>query len=181
MNFEEIFKLGRYSFKSHLNVFDVNPYNIMEDRGMNIAALQPEATPFFNGWESARKEREKKDGYSLFLDDFRFPSHVTWVYLPLSDNWIITRHSQEFIDIIEKNGLPRFISFDFDLDRHGLTLNKGVLYLTGAETAKWLGEYCIKNQLDLPRYAIHSTNKDGYEQIAKILKNYRYNIFWNKK
>ena len=42
----------------------------------------------------------------LFLDDIRKPPDV---------DWFIVRNYNQFIDWIDKNGLPDIISFDHDL------------------------------------------------------------------
>ena len=156
-----------------------NPYKGIIDRGYQavvwhqVLTYQPEATMFYNGWQLAKKEKEKIEGYSLFLDDFRFPSWVTWVHIPQGDNWIVARHYYDFKGVIETHGLPRFISFDFDLDRHGLPIQH-LEYKTGFDCVNWLINHLENNNLKFPRCAIHSANPEGskkiYERIIKYLE-----------
>jgi len=57
----------------------------------------------------------------LFLDDIRspkdaiglVPSHMNQFYW--SNDWDVVRSHDEFVDFIEKNGVPDFVSFDHDL------------------------------------------------------------------
>src|SRR6202008_2485989 len=58
--------------------------------------------------------------YYLFLDDQRIPSDVSWIDLPIA-NWDIVRSYDEFIDIINKNGIPQFIRYDHDLGPQAMT------------------------------------------------------------
>lgn len=43
---------------------------------------------------------------------------------------------------------------------------------TGYECAKWLVEYCLDNDLDLPLCYVHSMNPVGKDNINNLLKNY---------
>ena len=55
----------------------------------------------------------------LFLDDVRVPYDVFRMNInPLYENdsdWVIVRSYYEFVNYIEKFGLPMYISFDHDL------------------------------------------------------------------
>lgn len=54
--------------------------------------------------------------YSLFLDDERQPWDVTWIdYITDKRPWSIVRSHNEFVDFINANGCPNFVSFDHDL------------------------------------------------------------------
>jgi hypothetical protein len=90
--------------------------------------------------------------YKLWLDDLRIPTKdFVW----------ITNYN-EFTEHIILNGMPEFISFDHDL---------GVGY-SGYDCAKWLVEYCLDNDLDLPDYKVHSMNPVGKNNIESLLENY---------
>ena len=169
---DKIYMQGFNAFHSSVNWTQVNPYNQIEDRGMGIQALQPEATWFFNGWEAARKRFTNEIGYFLFLDDVRFPDWVTWERFP-KINCCIARHYQEFIYIIDNNGLPEFVSFDFDLDRHNLTLDQNLFYGTGLDCAQWLIDYCKRNKFSLPKWGVHSTNSTEAPKIVKCLTDFK--------
>jgi hypothetical protein len=106
------------------------------------------------------------------MDDFRFPNWVTWVHLPQQDNWIIARHYYDFVNIVEKNGVPRFITFDFDLDRHGLLDIKALPYKTGYDCLEWFIEYLEKTNQKFPQCAIHSANPEGSKKIYERIVGY---------
>ena len=91
----------------------------------------------------------------LYLDDIRNPK---------TEGWDIVRNYDEFVNWIEKNGVPNEISFDHDL---GESDEK-----TGYDCAKWLCEYCWIIGLPLPEFNVHSANVVGKENIEGILKNF---------
>lgn len=125
--------------------------------------------------------------YNLFLDDARQVKDVKWLELPLVQ-WKIVRNHAEFVNTLTKYGLPLRISFDHDLaDQHyeentwaasESNVNKGVFRYnkmrekTGYDCAKYLIEYCMKYDLDLPIYFVHTLNPIGRENIRSILESY---------
>jgi hypothetical protein len=44
---------------------------------------------------------------------------------------------------------------------------------TGYDCAKWLVDYCMDNDLDLPYWDIQSANPVGKTNINSIMNNYR--------
>lgn len=168
-NFQRIHKEGYKAYVRGGDFYKVNPYNKIESRGEGTDSYQIEAIPFFNGWEAARKIDLGLTGYSLFLDDFRFPDWVTWIELPKT-NWKIATHYYSFIEIITLCGLPNFVTFDFDLDRHNLPIND-LPYGNGADCARWLKYYCKRYDLKFPRCTIHSCNPEGFKQIEQVILN----------
>jgi len=44
---------------------------------------------------------------------------------------------------------------------------------TGMDCAKWLVEYCLDSNLQLPEYTIQSANPVGKENITSLLENYK--------
>lgn len=122
--------------------------------------------------------------YSLFLDDERYPHDVTWVDLPLVE-WTIVRNYKQFVDTITINGMPQNISFDHDLaDVHykkSIALNKsGGTYeysdieeKTGYDCAKWLVDYCMEKNIEIPPYTVHSMSIIGKQNIIQYLENYK--------
>jgi hypothetical protein len=128
--------------------------------------------------------------YNLFLDDERYPHKVTWVELPLVE-WVIVRNYNEFVQQILTNGLPARITFDHDLafehmrdyfnvskDEEKildpLKLNyKKYTEKTGYDCAKWLVNYCIEHNLDIPEYFVHSMNVIGKRNIISYLESYK--------
>ena len=127
--------------------------------------------------------------YNLFLDDFRSPVDCSR-YMPnpgiyLKMEWVIVRNYDEFVKFISKNGLPSMVSFDHDLaDEHysndmydgNEVYNKNYETFkekTGYDCAKWLVDYCMDRDLDLPEYIVHSMNPAGGKNIWEYLEGYR--------
>lgn len=127
---------------------------------------------------------------ALFLDDIRMPKDV-YEYIKndiyLSLNWDIVRNYNDFVQYITDTGLPDIISFDHDIaDSHYTPQHLWDDYnaskkwqeeqvhteKTGYDCAKWLVEYCLNNDLDLPFCYVHSMNPVGKDNINHLLKNY---------
>lgn len=83
------------------------------------------------------------------------------------DRFIVVRSYKEFVNYIEQNGLPNFISFDNDL---GLD-EDGKIAPDGYAAVKWL---VYKSGIDLRnlKYKVHSANPVASEQIKGLLSNY---------
>jgi hypothetical protein len=47
---------------------------------------------------------------------------------------------------------------------------------TGFDCAKWLVNYCLERNLDLPEYFIHTMNPIGAENIKSLFENYKKSI-----
>lgn len=116
----------------------------------------------------------------LWLDDYRDPNSkcvysgffYTWIemYSPFGDEkvdvvWVKTY--DEFVDYIKENSLPDAICFDNDLGEDK----------EGYDCAKWLVEYCMDNQCELPKYVVQSANVTAHENINKLFSN--FNKFQN--
>jgi hypothetical protein len=175
MNPHQIFEEGYNAFKPQINVYDGNPYKKVEEfgprvDGIPVRSFQIESVPFFNGWEKARKDYNKAETYALFLDDFRFPNWINYIQYPILSSWMIARHYYQFVEIIEKYGIPSLISWDYDLDRHGLE-DPGP-YKNGLDCVKYLIQYCTKNNLKFPPSVVHSQNPIGGQEIFNFLSNY---------
>lgn len=115
--------------------------------------------------------------YVLWLDDdkvYRDPDRAcpnywmmyTWreAYFPddtkdLPLTWVHTY--EEFITTVQENGLPVAISFDNDLG----------FEKEGKHCAKWLFEYCIDNNLEMPAFDVHSANPIAQGEIYSILRD----------
>jgi hypothetical protein len=127
--------------------------------------------------------------YNLFLDDVRSPHQVKWITLPHNALWTIVRSYDEFVKTIEEKGVPAFVTFDHDLSiehyalsepREGVDSPTVIPYesysvKTGYDCAKWLVEYCRKNSVQIPNYAIHSMNPIGRGNIDDYLKSFKNN------
>jgi hypothetical protein len=120
--------------------------------------------------------------YNLFLDDFRMPedafeiTHIP-VYITI-DDWITVRNYDEFIKTIQEKGIPDIVSFDHDLADVHYNNQVNVPYdeyteKTGYHCAKWLIDYCIDNNKELPAtILIHSMNPAGSLNIKSLFESY---------
>lgn len=125
----------------------------------------------------------------LYLDDTRhnYDSFQMLGYVIYKEKWDIVRNYDEFIEWIEKNGLPDIISFDHDLaDTHytpkeywddyhkSAEYQSSIIHKekTGLDCAKWLIGYCLDNNLKLPKYLVHSANPVGRDNIFYLLRNF---------
>lgn len=114
----------------------------------------------------------------LWLDDARNPHKDGWlVFSPIQEPYdvIWLKTYKEFIDYIIINGLPDGICFDNDL---GDFDENGVEY-SGTTCAKWLVEYCLDNDKQIPEYNIQSANTCAKDNIKSLLDNYK-NYYNNK-
>lgn len=121
----------------------------------------------------------------LFLDDVRTIDMVYQNYNP--EDWVLVRNYHEFVNYIQKYGLPEFISFDHDLGVEHMEwffnnggydslpdpLEADFIEKTGYDAAKWLCSYVIDNDLKLPDYAVHSANPIGRKNIISYLENFK--------
>lgn len=125
--------------------------------------------------------------YKLFLDDKRNPVHcITYMHhrigwknpIYLQNDWVICRNYECFKNTLEDMGLPEFVSFDHDLAiehydpllvESGIYSYDGFGEKTGYDCAKYLVDYCMRNKLKLPEYAVHSMNSVGTENITSYL------------
>ena len=92
----------------------------------------------------------------LWLDDVRIPSEYTvfWAIPPMeASNVVWVKNYDEFIDYINKNGLPDAINFDHDLadivytERGAISMMASSWHeKTGYDCAKWLVDYCMRSR-----------------------------------
>ena len=139
------------------------------------------------------KSMNKVKPYNLFLDDIRYPSDVL-TYMPkcqyyVDREWVIVRNYDEFINTILEKGVSQAVSFDHDLADSHYGLDDSVWNCdydqfkekTGYHCAKWLIDYCVDNNKDLPiAVFIHSMNPVGAQNIKSLFDTY-YKIFFNRR
>ena len=126
----------------------------------------------------------------LWLDDYRNPFEMDWLtYSPISQPFetIWVKSYKEFTDWITLNGLPDAICFDHDLAKEHYDVYHNTDYtleeyyltndreMTGYDAAKWLVEYCLDNDLNLPPFNVQSANPAGRKNIEGLL--IRFNKF----
>lgn len=100
-------------------------------------------------------------------------------------DWVIVRNFHQFVNYIQKYGLPDYISFDHDLgiEHTKYYFNNGghasppdplkadFKEKTGYDAAKWLVDFCVENEKSLPLWHVHSHNPVGSENIRTYLRN----------
>jgi hypothetical protein len=146
--------------------------------------------------ECRDKMEETKLKKLLWLDDLRNPHEGKWIeefapdYLN-SGSIIWVLNYEEFIEWIRKNGLPEMICFDHDLgeDVAIKLVSKGFnkkkarevkkLAKSGYDCAKWLVDYCIDHDLQIPDWNIQSANPVGKENINGLLINAKKHLAKN--
>lgn len=137
--------------------------------------------------------------YNLFLDDNRNPEDVvSYMHsrigqlnpLYMAEGWLIAKNFDEFIKIIENNGLPEKISFDHDLafehyESDDLTDLHGIPYdsykeKTGLHALKWLVDlHMDMGGGDFPLCILHTQNPTGYENMRSYIVSYYRQILIN--
>lgn len=127
---------------------------------------------------------------ALYLDDQRTPTTTIPGYHP----WEVVRNYDEFVNWIEKNGVPDLISFDHDLaeehiqDYFNQKLNIGwqqpsyetYKEKTGLDCARWLCEHIQKNNLKLNRCSVHSHNPIGATNIQSYINGFKKHMDWDQ-
>ena len=104
----------------------------------------------------------------LWLDDRRdpFSKKMYWIesYSPIGKDvdvvWV--KSYKEFVENIVEHGLPDGICFDHDLGGKK----------DGYDCAKWLINYCLDNNTEIPKYGIQSANTVGAINIDKLFKSF---------
>lgn len=121
----------------------------------------------------------------IYLDDFREPKDSAYyldnpIYVNLE--WIIVRSYDEFVNDTLTNGLGDGYSFDHDLADTHYAHQNNIDYdvfseKTGFDCAKWLINYCIDNQKELPTtILIHSMNPAGSLNIKSLFDSYKKSL-----
>lgn len=114
--------------------------------------------------------------YSIFLDDERNPRDVFWTtiglfgtrYAPtgartiVPPDRIIVRNYEQFVFLIERNGLPEEVSFDHDLGEGK----------NGYDCAMYLTQRCVELNEELPFVEVHSKNPVGARRIITALEDH---------
>jgi hypothetical protein len=127
--------------------------------------------------------------YHLFLDDQRQPKDVTWIELP-PYSWVVVKSYKEFVETIERDGVPTTISFDHDLgDEHYAEYARvreadfqiPIDYArfeakTGYDCAKWIANLCVDKGVPLPLYYVHTMNGPGRDNIFSVMESARKTI-----
>jgi hypothetical protein len=111
--------------------------------------------------------------YYLYLDDDLrrppsvgannvYPEQLRFLYR--KELWCMISNYEQFVGIITRVGIPKYVSLDYDL-------GKGEK--TGYDCCVWLVDYCNQNNLELPEIICHSWNSEGRNQIMDLVKAVR--------
>ena len=115
----------------------------------------------------------------LFLDDNRnpydvFKNTIDPIYEE-NETWVIVRDYHQFINLIQRVGVPKLVSFDHDLTQdHYLSENQSNIDYnslkdnTGYDAARWLIDYCENKEVKLPEIRVHSSNLEGKRNIEGL-------------
>ena len=123
---------------------------------------------------------KKKIKEILWLDDYRNPKN--WIdYIKNVFPAIVKEKYEivwvtsydEFVKYINYYGLPNAIGFDHDL------ADEGPNEKTGYDAAKFLVDYCLDNNEDLPEFVSQSDNPAGRENILRLLNNFKKYVHRN--
>ena len=123
--------------------------------------------------------------YNFFIDDFRMPKDAfEYMKLPvyISVDWIVVRNYYAFITIIQNKGIPEILSLDHDLSlehykQTEFNYNDDTVEKTGYHCAKWLINFCIDNNKELPaEILIHSMNPAGSSNIKSLFESYKKSL-----
>lgn len=136
--------------------------------------------------------------YKLFLDQALVPKTVhsfmkkvlggepAKIY-SLKSGWVVVQSMEQFITVIEANGLPSFVSFSHDLTgEHVMNLEPhyDAFKDTGYDCAVWLHEYCQREKLEFPKWAVHE-NTHARQRIIhyinKVNNTEPFRIFYGQK
>lgn len=129
----------------------------------------------------------------LYLDDYRNPFDATgWLRLVPIEGYeevVWVKNFKEFVEHIQKHGVPFAVSFDHDLaDEHMVDYHQhqadGREFIdyasfkekTGLDCAKWLINHCEEQKTDLPLFWSHSANPMGRENILSLLRGRKFKL-----
>lgn len=124
-----------------------------------------------------------KKTYKLFLDDVRTPrgAYSYTRFEPFLDNdWVIVRSFNQFANYIEYNweeyeAFPSLVAFDHDLadEHYGAPVTAIFTEKTGMDCVRWLVDYCMDNDLELPEWYCHTCNTVGKINMDSLLSNFK--------
>lgn len=120
---------------------------------------------------------------ALYLDDIRTPTDT----LPGFQPWFVVRNFDQFVEWINANGMPDFISFDHDLsiehtkDFIDQKFKQGYQFpdydnykeKTGLDCAKWLVDYCQSKKIAISECSVHSQNPVGADNIHSLINGFK--------
>lgn len=113
--------------------------------------LDDERNPYTRTWQSvATNSMVFKDEGPLVVWLKSYDEFVNWLTLAKEDKYLF----------------PTLVCFDHDLGNDK----------SGMDCAKYLVDFCMDNNFELPRYSCHSSNPAGRENILSYLNSYKKSI-----
>jgi hypothetical protein len=88
--------------------------------------------------------------YYLWLDDTRPKPQTTY-------EWKVAKNIDEFKKLIMDEGMPKYISFDHDLEEMHY-FRKYDDMRTGLDCVDWLIKYTKEHEYPFPKWSIHTMN-----------------------
>lgn len=122
----------------------------------------------------------------LWLDDIRNPVENKWKRWikenvnysgVLEIHWV--KDYTQFVSWVLQHGLPFVVCFDHDIMLEHYMYRpeeefKNIEWAeNGYDCAKWMVDFCKKNNLPFPRYAVQSANPEGKEKIIGLIQNFK--------
>ena len=110
-----------------------------------------------------------KSNSNTFLKNKQFYNELIKKY---NVNFVWVKNLYQFIEYVENNGVPEFVSFDHDLNNRGGgegLSDEQKLNNNGVNAAKWLVNYCRQNKQSLPKFYVHSANPKHGPEINRVL------------
>jgi len=124
--------------------------------------------------------KDNTDKIYVYLDDVRIPN---------SNNWVVVRNYEQFVETIENHGLENIevISLDHDLGdsamveyynnvKKNYTLEYSNIHeKTGYDACKYLVSKSMETGIPLPQIYVHSANPIGSANMMGYINNYFMN------
>lgn len=105
----------------------------------------------------------------IWVDDIRDPKKYIKFDSSTIYNIVWCRSYDEFVSSLNNIGKPDLVCFDHDL----ADIDNPEGEKTGYDCAKYLIDFCIDNNIKLPKFYSQSDNGPGRENIIKLLENYK--------
>ena len=99
----------------------------------------------------------------MFLDDERMPIHCRAYRGDKSvyekENFVVVRNFDEFYKTLKEKGIPKFVSFDYELNSEE----------DGLCCAEFLKFECLELGVDIPKYNVHSFWPGIFTKFKEVL------------
>lgn len=152
-------KLGNMTYAQYRSML----YQESEKPSLTVLWLDDQREPY--------RYLNSKSASNTFVRNKQFYDGLLQKY---DINFVWVKNIYQFIEYIEKNGVPPFISFDHDLNNRGGgegLSDEQKLNNNGVNCAKWLVEFCKENKINLPKFYVHSANPKHGPEINNVLNS----------